>query len=267
MSALRVARLAAAVSIAAATCCAPSHVDASSAAPRDVIGAGGIVYRYFPGYGYRFHPLANFARLNLLVSRGDRTGTNRLARALVRRAVRDRGALVWEYGFAFGGPVPWRSGFAQAIAAQAFARAALLTADTSLERVARSARRGVTLGLARPLGGGLWVREYGFTDMAVLNAQLQSLVSLKDYSELTGDANGLVAALERASRTLLREFDTGCWSRYSLWGGDAPLRYHAYHVELLAKLAAQDPDPLWRSTHDRWERYLERRNLPCSVRG
>jgi hypothetical protein len=270
MSLLRLARSSAALSVIAAMLCTPSGVGASpaaaQAAPRDAVGAEGIVYRYVDGYGYRFHPLANFAELNRQVSRGDRWAAHRLARALVRRSVPNRGALVWEYGFPFGGPVPWRSGFAQAVAAQALARAALLTGDTSLERAARAARRAITLGLARPLAGGVWVREYGFTDMAVLNAQLQSLVSLKNYSALTGDATGLVAALERASKALLRKFDTGCWSRYSLWGRDAPVRYHAYHVELLTKLAARDPDPLWRRTRDRWERYLERRRLPCAAR-
>ena len=268
MAARPITRLAALLILVATMTCAASRADSSSAtqaAPRDVVGAEGIVYRYFAGYGYQFHPLANFAHLNRLVSRGDRRGAHRLARALVRRGVRDRGALVWEYGFAFGGPVPWRSGFAQAVAAQALARTAVLVGDPALARAARFARRAITLGLSRPLARGVWIREYGFTDMAVLNAQLQSLVSLRSYSELTGDAKSLVVALERASRALLRKFDTGCWSRYSLRGRDASVHYHAYHVELLAKLAARDADPLWRTTHDRWERYLDRRSLACAA--
>ena len=74
-------------------------------------------------------------------------------------------------------------------------------------------------------GGGLWVREYRFTNMVILNAQLQSLVSVSRYAETSGDLDGKVIAgkLELASRALLSRFDTGCWSLYSLDGGTRAL--------------------------------------------
>ena len=37
----------------------------------DVAGEDGLVYRYFPGHGLVFHPLAEFAELNRLVSAGE----------------------------------------------------------------------------------------------------------------------------------------------------------------------------------------------------
>jgi hypothetical protein len=239
-----------------------------SGRPRDVVGADGIVYRYVGNYGYQFHPLANFARLNRTVSLGDRAMTRQLARSLLARAVHVRGGLVWEYRFPFGGPVPWRSGFVQAVAAQALARAAVLTDDPALERAARAALGTIGHGLSRPLAGGIWVREYSFSDLAILNAQLQSLVSLHDYVETTGDPRGrsLVRALRHAALALLREFDTGCWSRYSLGGAEASVHYHEYHVHLLRKLAAVDDSPVWKQMRDRWARLLDRRHVPCGAR-
>jgi len=100
--------------------------------------------------------------------------------------------------------------------------------------------------------------EYGFTDMAVLNAQLQSIISLGEYVELSQDpeARTFVASMSDAARTLIPEFDTGCWSRYSLEGSPATTGYHTYHVKLLKRLAATTGDPVFRETADRWSGYL-----------
>ena len=241
---------------------------AATATRADVLDADGLVYRSFPGHGYQFHPLASFARLNVLVSRQRPAAARRLARALVARGIPRAGALYWEYGFSFGGPARWTSGFAQAVAAQALARAGDLLFDPSLSRAAHAAFRAITRSHLRPLGGGAWILEYGFSDMAVLNAQLQSLVSLDGFGELTDDpeVHRTIARLDVASRALLLRFDTGCWSRYSLGGGEADLHYHAYHVELLRRLAATRPHPIWKRTADRWSRFLRNRLRPCSQR-
>ena len=131
-------------------------------------------------------------------------------------------------------------------------------------RESRGGRRSTTgwhaikNGLWLELGDGLWVREYGFSDMAVLNAQLQALVSLHNYVEITHDeaAGAAVAKMTSATRSLLGQFDNGCWSRYSLGGSSASLHYHTYHVRLLRELAAQTGDSLWATTAARWEGYL-----------
>ena len=75
--------------------------------------------------------------------------------------------------------------------------------------------------------------------MAVLNAHLQSIVSLAEYARITKDteAQRYVERLSTAARTLLPEFDTGCWSRFSLGGSPASDSYHRYHVNLLDRLA------------------------------
>jgi hypothetical protein len=225
---------------------------------RDIRDADGIVYRFFENHGYQFHPIAAFAYLNGLARRGDREAVARLAPALAERGVHSGGALLWEYYFPFGGPSRWTSGFAQATAAQALARSGKLLGDDSLLTQAHAAYRGIVDGLSLDLGGRLWIREYVFSDMAILNAHLQSLVSLYEYERMTGDpeAAATVAQMDAAARALLAQFDTGCWSLYSLGGSPASLGYHTYHVDLLGKLAAETGDPLWKQTQDRWQGYL-----------
>ena len=88
----------------------------------------------------------------------------------------------------------------------------------------------------------------------ILNAQLQTLLSLSRYAETTGDleARAFAGDLETASRALLPRFDAGCWSLYSLGGGNASPHYHAYHVSLLEQLAAKTGEPPWAEVARRW---------------
>jgi hypothetical protein len=225
----------------------------------DMRDADGVLYRFFPEHGFQFHPVADFARLNKLAAAKRRDAVRRLADALVARGARTGNTLVWEYYFPFGGPPHWSSGFAQATAAQALARSGALLDDPDLFAAARAAYRAIPATLSLELDGGLWVREYGFSDIAILNAQLQSLVSLNDYVEITHDARAaeLARQLDTASKSLLSQFDTGCWSRYSLGGSPASLHYHTYHVSLLKQLAAQSREPLWSETAARWQGYLD----------
>jgi hypothetical protein len=226
----------------------------------DTHDADGIAYRFFPGHGFQFHPLAAFARLNKLVKAGKREEVERLANALVARGRRIGPGLVWEYYFSVnGGPAVWTSALAQAAAADALARSGRLLDDPSLSKAAGAAYRAIKNSLSRPLGGGVWVREYGFSDIAILNAQLQTIVSLSRYADITGDADGrdFAAQLSTAAQTLLPDFDTGCWSRYSLAGQPASLDYHRYHVDLLRKLTKLPDGAAWAATASRWASYLD----------
>jgi D-glucuronyl C5-epimerase-like protein len=238
---------------------------ASAPPPRktaDVLGEDGedgVVYRYFSGRGYQFHPLANFARLNVLAARGDVEGTRRLSAALLARAIPAAGGLVWEYPFSFGGGrAPWTSGMAQAVAAQAFSRAAASTGDSSLLAVATRAYRPLAHSLVRPVTGGLWIRLYSFSSLSVLNAQLQAAVSLAEYAAAAEDtaAQALTAQLEAAAAALLPQFDTGAWSLYSHGGAEASLHYHRYVVSLLKLLADRTGAPVWADAAARFDRYL-----------
>jgi hypothetical protein len=223
----------------------------------DIEGADGVVYRFVAGHGFQFHPLANFAKLNGLVTARRRAEAARLADGLVARGLERSGTLSWEYYFPFSGPSRWESGFAQAVAAQALARTAELVGDERRLAAARRAFRGLVQRLTWNLAGGSWVREYSFNDAVILNAQLQSLASLLDYARIVKDSDAVafVARLDRATRALLPRFDTGCWSRYLLGGGAASRHYHEYHVALLKLLAAKTGATVYRDAAARWAAY------------
>jgi hypothetical protein len=221
----------------------------------------GLVFKYYAGAGYRFQPLLSFAALNRQVSQRRCGAARRLASALLARAVRSGDAVYWEYDFSYqGGPVPWRSGFAQAVAAQALARAGVMLRDPGLSAVAAASFRGLRRGLLMRLAGGAWIREYGFTYQVILNAQLQSIISLDSYAAVaeSAAARRLARELAVAARRLLPRFELGCWARYQLGGAAASLYYQTYHVELLRRLAATHPEPIWRRTYLRWRRCLPR---------
>ena len=156
------------------------------------------------------------------------------------------------------GPGRWTSALAQAAGAQALARTGALLEDDTLLAGAGATYREIARDLSQSLGGGTWVKEYSYSDMAVLNAQLQSIVSLAEYARITKDAEAqrYVESLSTAARTLLPEFDTGCWSRYSLGGSPASDDYHRYHLTLLDRLAQIEPHAIWAETGARWRGYL-----------
>ena len=237
-------------------------IGATSAQARDVpttTRGTGIVYRYYAGTGYRFQPLLSFGNLNALVSARDVPGTRRLAQALLAHAVRRGDALYWPYDFAFGGGAPgWTSGFTQAVAAQALARTAVLLREPSHTRAAAAAFRALHGGLLMPLAGGMWIREYSFTHEAILNAQLESLLALESYARVASSAPAAALALklEHATRTLLPQFNVGCWGRYELGGSAADLHYETYHVDLLRRMAVRHHEPIWRATYLRWRACL-----------
>jgi hypothetical protein len=224
----------------------------------DVSDAEGVVYRWFPDKGLEFHPLASFSALANAASRHDVESTRALSDALLARAIPRGRRLIWEYAFPFGsGRPPWASGMAEALAAQALARAGKLLDDPRLTYAAARAYDAVPDLLLRT-SGGLWVRLYGFSHEVVLNAQLQTIVSLRDYGAITGrtEATALSQRLEAAAKALFPRFDTGDWSLYELRGPHASLSYEQYVTELLGKLAFLSGDPFWSDASQRFQDYL-----------
>lgn len=212
----------------------------------DVADADGVVYRYFAGRCLEFHPLANFGALNALIAKGDVDGTRRLADALIARGIYQQGGgIAWEYTFPYGGPVPWLSGMAQAVAAQAFARAATLVPDraTAYMREAHAAFATIPGHLLTSVAAGPWIRLYSFQKLQVLNAQLQAVVSLTTYAGDAKDtaAGALAARMANAAVASLPRFDTGYWTYYALPSDPSPLDYQQFVVQLLKKLAPSDP--------------------------
>src|SRR3954467_14351058 len=220
-----------------------SHWDQKAGA--DVVDySDGTWYRAFPPMGFQFHPLEEFGKLNNFVAQKNSARAAQLAQALVDRSVVRAGGLAWEYYFRFeNGRPPWISGMAQAVAAQALSRAGTLLADPTLTAASQRAFKTVPQ-LTREVKAGPWIRHYAFSDLIVLNSQLQTVVSLEDYVTQTNDeaAAALAARLHAAAIGMLPRFDTGAWSLYSLNGAEAPLNYHKYVVRLLTILARRTPD-------------------------
>ena len=224
----------------------------------DLTGADGAVYRFFDRHGYVFHPLADFAKLNSLAAAGNLDGTARLAAALLARGVPAGPALAWEYEFPFAkGRAPWTSGMAQAVAAQALARAGDLLGDPALLDAADRAYAAVSRLLSPGSPAKPWIALYSFDRVPVLNAQLQAALSIGDYAAISGDpaARAFSGRLTAAARALLSRFDTGYWSLYSLGGAESSLDYHEYVISLLRKLAVRTGDAGWRQTADRFHGY------------
>ena len=221
-----------------------SHWDQK--AGKDVFDSSdGIWYRAFPGIGFQFHPLENFGKLNNFVAQKNNTRAEQLAQSLLDRSVVRSGGLAWEYYFRFeGGQPPWISGMAQAVAAQALSGAGTLLTDPTLTSASQRVYKTVP-SLTRLVQTGPWIRLYAFNNDTVLNAQLQTIVSLQDYAAQTGDqaATDLASQLQAAAVGMLPRFDTGYWSLYSLGGAEAPLDYHQYVVRLLGILSKRTQDP------------------------
>ena len=115
----------------------------------DIKDADGLVYRFFAGRCFEFHPLAEFVELNQRVWAKDVAGTRRLGNALAARGSHQFGGIAWEYYFSYGGgSAPWLSGMAQAVAAQGFTRAADLVPDSASKYLAaaRGAYRVIPRG-------------------------------------------------------------------------------------------------------------------------
>jgi hypothetical protein len=224
----------------------------------DVADDDGVVYRWFPGKGLEFHPLAAFGALNAAALGQDPDRTATLASALAARGIPRAGAgLIWEYAFNFGfGRPPWVSGMAQAVAAQAFSRAASALEDPNLAAVAARAF-AVVPSLTMQLSTGPWVKLYSFSREIVLNAQLQAVLSLLQYADDSGDLNvtALAQRLNASAQAMLPRFDTGDWSLYELGGAYATKEYELFVTQILAKLAARTQDPFWVDASKRFHGY------------
>jgi hypothetical protein len=217
----------------------------------DITASDGTVYRFFSGEGLEFHPLADASALNALVAAGDTRGAATLADALAARAVpQPDGSVVWEYRFDFGGErAPWTSGMAQAVLAQALARAGRLD-------LARRAYDAIPGALDRKVAAGTWIRLYSGSSLTVLNAQLQSAISVADYAKLAGDdaAAAYADRLLATAKAMLRDFDTGHWSRYSL-GVLSDLHYQDFVIQLLKQLSTRTGDVFWTDAAARFAQY------------
>ncbi len=102
----------------------------SPAPQSDITDADGVVYRYFPGKGFEFHPLGNFAALNAAVASksvsGDQRSSRKRARCTRRARCGRRPGAGSTTSTTPAGAHPGAPASRSAVAAQSFARAAVL---------------------------------------------------------------------------------------------------------------------------------------------
>jgi hypothetical protein len=234
---------------------------------RSRFGDSKIYYQYFDAWGWQFHPLANFGKLNALwtdKSAGARRALSKMAYELISFGVNRGGALTWEYYFPFSGsPAPFISSISQGTAIQSLARSGNALKDANITAAATEGSKAfnvsVPTGLKLPRDGGLHFLGYsGNRNEIIFNMFAQALDGLHDYATITDDASakslyeqGLIAA-----RVELPKSDTGAWSLYELGGAESNLNYHQVLVEFLKRLCEDTNEARFCGLHDRLESYL-----------
>jgi hypothetical protein len=223
-----------------------------------------LIWEYYPGQGIELQMLANFGHANALWSSRNRTALRSLMDELVPLASDRSGFTTWEYYFRFGGGAPpWTSAISQGTAVQALGRAAQLLGDPSLDSVGAQAlgafERPPPAGVRRTTPDGAFYLIYSFAPgQLVLNAHLQAVIGLYDFTQLTGDprAQALYAAGESEARVAIPRYDTGSWSLYSLTEGESDLSYHELVTTFLKNLCKRTAEPVVCDTATRFEDYL-----------
>ncbi|HZV73264.1 MAG TPA: D-glucuronyl C5-epimerase family protein [Conexibacter sp.] len=193
-----------------------------------------LVWEFYPGEGIELQVLGTFGKANGLWMAKDDQKLRALLDEMIPLAAERGGALAWEYYFNFGGGAPpWTSGMAQATGIQALARAGERLGEAVYLETARRALK--LFSIASPTGVrvrtavGARYLLYSFAPgEAVVNAFVQTLVGLHDYTEITRDPVGgrLYRAGDRQARLDVRAGDTGAWSLYQLGGAESDLSYH-----------------------------------------
>jgi hypothetical protein len=230
-------------------------------------GGSRIIFQYFDGIGWQFHPLSNFAKLNAIWTVDtppSRRAQRKFARELIRWGVNRNGALTWEYYFSFSGsPAPWISALSQGTAIQSLARVGYRMHNKSMLRAAklgaRSFNQPATRGVRVIRDGGYHFLGYsGAPRLIILNMFLGSLDGLHDYSVINKDEHarhiyrkGVAAAMVETPK-----FDTGSWSLYSLNGERTDQHYHELTIFFLDKLCKNTHKAVFCDTRDKFKSYL-----------
>jgi hypothetical protein len=215
-------------------------------------------FKYYAGAGVQYQPFETlkYAMTFVNVPVPNAIMAKAVGDRLLRLGVPRGNSLAFEYYFPFGGPPsPWVSSLSQAVAADFFSRLAVVLGagsatdtgsapylDAALRASRSFAMSPIQGGVGVPQGAGRWYLIYPFAPaQRVLNAQLQSIVSLSLYNKAVPSpaTQKLVDQGVAAVLPLLPKFDTGGWSRYQ-YNQEANLNYHDFMTDLFKKLS-KDP--------------------------
>ncbi len=204
-----------------------------------------LVWQYYAGQGIEIQWLGTFGKANgyFLGGRAHDADLTALLDEALGLATQRAGGIAWEYDFRFdGGAPPWVSGLAQGTALQALGRAAVRFARADYFNAAHGALgvfstpppEGVRV--ATPAGAHYLIYSFAPGER-VLNAFVQSLVGLYDYSGLANSdaARALFTAGEAEARLEVPRYDTGAWSLYDQ-STESDLSYHTLLRDFLSHL-------------------------------
>ncbi len=219
------------------------------------MGGTPLIWQYYRGQGVELQMLANFGKANALWAGKKKTALRQLLDALLPLAADRGGWPAWEYYFQFGGGLPpWTSSISQGTAVQVFARASQLLADPSLVGTGDAAlgafEQPAPNGVRVDTPAGPFYAIYSFApDERVINADLQALVGLFDFAQITGDtrASGLFQQGDATAQSVLPSYDTGKWSMYDQ-SHESDLSYHNLVTGFLKNLCTRTATPVYCQT-------------------
>ena len=225
-----------------------------------------LVWEYYPGQGIQLQVLGSFGKADGLYTGGpaDYPAMEQLLREIIPIGARRGGGLTWEYYFTFdGGAPPWTSAMSQATGLEALTRAYEATRNPYYLKVAASAMP--VFSHAPP--GGVQVRtargarflQYTFAPgTAIINAFLQTLIGLYDYSQVSHNATAarLFARGNAEAEYEVPRYDTGAWSLYSP-GDEDSLSYHELVIGFLQQLCQRTMAPVYCTTAEHFTAYLK----------
>ena len=194
----------------------------------------------------------------------------RLAGDLARSGEAASDALVWPYSVAlpkYAAPIPWYSAMAQGQIASVFIRAFQHQADDRWADLARRALAHVLApgpqGFLSETPDGLVLEEVCPTAAPshILNGWIFALWGVRDVALGLGDddANRVLAATTDCLVRTLPRYDTGRWSRYSLYPHPrtdlAKPFYHRLHITQLGVMHALTGIAEFSKVAQRWRSY------------
>jgi D-glucuronyl C5-epimerase-like protein len=230
---------------------------------------------YYTGQGFYFQPVSTVQQVLYLVD-GSATPLDTLQKlgdALWEYAVWWRGGGYtfprWEYQFPWyaSGAVwltpPWESAMGQGSVMEIFTELYRRTGSVTWEQRARSVFTSFRVSmndggaLLPDTSHGYWWEEY-HPRVMVWNGSMKALLTLGDFGRTFHDsaATRMYQRGIDAVKYYTPRYDTGSWTYYSLTGWLNTRAYHAYEVQLLDALYAQNQDPWFKTMADRWRAYV-----------
>ncbi len=224
-----------------------------------------LVWEYYPGQGIQLQVLGTFGKADGLYTAGatEYPAMEQLLAEMIPLAAQRGGGLTWEYYFNFdGGAPPWTSAMSQATGLEALSRAYLATGDAAYLTTGTQALP--IFSVKPPVGvnvnapAGTRFLQYTFAPTTdIINAFLQTLIGLYDFSQVSHDATAaaLFAAGNAEAQAELPGFDTGAWSLYQP-GIEDTLSYHELVTGFAQQLCTRTQAPVYCTTAQHFQAYL-----------